>query len=118
MAARRPSNTTSAKGQTIMSPIEPPQAAEPSNLVELCRHQRFEDPRDISDQEVPPARPDRIEVSDPARWMAEMRKLPSIREELVKRIRAQLNDGTYDVAGKLDAAVERMIDDYLIGDAA
>ncbi len=37
--------------------------------------------------------------------------LPPIREELVSRVRAEINEGCYETPEKLDIAIERLIED-------
>lgn len=54
---------------------------------------------------------DEIQISDIARLMEEARQLPEIRLERVNAIRAQIADGTYETEGKLDAAVDRLLDE-------
>ena len=64
-----------------------------------------------------PARPrrgdDRVEVSDQARFLAKLNDMPEVRTELVERVRAEIANGTYDTAEKLDLAIDAMIDESL-----
>jgi len=65
----------------------------------------------------PEARPaasrasDRVEVSEAARWLEEMNRLPAIREDKVAAARAAIANGTLDSDEKLSIAVSRMIDE-------
>lgn len=54
---------------------------------------------------------DRVEVSDMARLMQRLRDTPEIREDLVARIRAEIDAGTYETAEKLSSAIDAMIAD-------
>jgi len=54
---------------------------------------------------------DRVEVSSLARLLQRLREVPDIREELVDRVRSQIESGTYLTDERLDAAVDAMIDE-------
>lgn len=54
---------------------------------------------------------DRVEVSEVARWLEEMNRLPAIREDKVAAAKAAIADGDYDSDDKLAIAVNRMIDE-------
>lgn len=54
---------------------------------------------------------DRVEVSEVARWLEEMNRLPAIRENKVAAARAAIANGTLDSDEKLAVAVSRMIDE-------
>jgi len=54
---------------------------------------------------------DRVEVSEAARWLEEMNRLPAIREDKVAAARAAIANGTLDSDEKLTIAVSRMIDE-------
>jgi anti-sigma28 factor (negative regulator of flagellin synthesis) len=54
---------------------------------------------------------DRVEVSEVARWLEEMNRLPAIREDKVAAARAAIANGTLDTDERLATAVSRMIDD-------
>src|SRR5215208_6231605 len=57
----------------------------------------------------PPSNPystagvDELDISPEADFVAQARDLPEIREDRVAQIRAQIESGTYETAGKLDA---------------
>jgi anti-sigma28 factor (negative regulator of flagellin synthesis) len=58
------------------------------------------------------ARPgDRVEVSEVARWLEEMNRLPAVREDKVAAARAAIAKGDYDSDDKLAVAIGRMIDE-------
>jgi len=54
---------------------------------------------------------DRVEVSEVARWLEEMNRLPAIREDKVAAARAAIAQGTLDSDEKLSIALDRMIDE-------
>ncbi len=64
--------------------------------------------------EAPPqssAPVDELEISDHGRLLEAARQLPDIRADKVAAIRAALADGTYDIQSRLEAAVERLLDE-------
>ncbi len=55
------------------------------------------------------ARPgDRVELSEYARLLDQLRHLPDIRQELVRTIRGAITEGTYETPQKLGEAIERL----------
>jgi anti-sigma28 factor (negative regulator of flagellin synthesis) len=54
---------------------------------------------------------DQLDISPEADFAAQVRDLPEIREDRVAAIRAQIEAGTYETAGKLDAALSRLLDE-------
>ena len=54
---------------------------------------------------------DRVDISAAAEAAIQAAETSSVRQELVKDIRAQIAAGTYDTPAKLDAALERMLDE-------
>lgn len=78
------------------------------------------EPRGNPERTVPTPQPsqasvargeDQVELSEHARFLARMRELPEIRQDLVDRIKAEIEAGTYDTADKLDQAIEGILDD-------
>ena len=55
---------------------------------------------------------DRVELSGSARILAKIGENP-IRQELVDRVRAEIDAGTYDTDAKLDAALEELLSDHI-----
>ena len=53
---------------------------------------------------------DRVEVSDVARLLNRLRG-EEFREDLVSRIRGEIESGSYETGDKIDAAVEAALDD-------
>jgi flagellar biosynthesis anti-sigma factor FlgM len=54
---------------------------------------------------------DRVEVSEVARWLQEMDRLPAIREDKVAAAKAAIANGSLDTDEKLAIAIGRMIDE-------
>jgi len=50
-----------------------------------------------------------------AEMLSRIRDLPDIRVEKVAAIQQAIQDGTYDVDGKLDIAIKRMLEDLDLG---
>jgi negative regulator of flagellin synthesis FlgM len=57
---------------------------------------------------------DEVELSDRARLLGQLKTLPEIREDLVAKIRQQIEDGNYETQEKLEAAVQRMVEDLTL----
>ena len=55
---------------------------------------------------------DEVALSTVSRLLGELDALPEIRAERVARIRAQIEDGSYETEDKLAAAVERILQDF------
>ncbi len=56
---------------------------------------------------------DRVEVSEVARWLGEMNRLPAIRESKVAAAKAAIANGTLDNDERLASAVQSMLDDVM-----
>ena len=54
---------------------------------------------------------DEVNISDAARLVEQVKQAPDIRQDRVQAIRAQIASGTYETAGKLDVAVNRLLDE-------
>jgi len=58
-----------------------------------------------------PARPsDQVELSNHSRLLSKLRDLP-VREDLVNRVRGEIEAGRYETEAKLDQALEEMGED-------
>jgi anti-sigma28 factor (negative regulator of flagellin synthesis) len=51
---------------------------------------------------------DAVEISPLARALSTLRGLPEVREDLVRQVRDELANGTYDLDGKLGASAEQI----------
>ncbi len=54
---------------------------------------------------------DELTLSDAASFVDQANQLPEIRQDRVAALRAQIASGTYETDAKLDAAVERLLDE-------
>lgn len=54
---------------------------------------------------------DRVEVSDTARWMSELRSMPDVRADKVAAAREAIARGDFDTDERLAVAIERIIED-------
>lgn len=54
---------------------------------------------------------DRVELSDRARYLAQLQQVPPVRQSLIDEVRAQIEAGTYDTPERLDAALDGLIED-------
>ena len=54
---------------------------------------------------------DQLDISPEADFVAQARELPEIREDRVATIKAQIQNGTYETAEKLDIALSRLLDE-------
>ncbi|WP_432798256.1 flagellar biosynthesis anti-sigma factor FlgM [Poriferisphaera sp. WC338] len=62
--------------------------------------------------QVPESRKtDSVELSNAARYLAKIAELPDIREELVGRVKAEIEAGSYDTDDKIDASLEALAED-------
>jgi negative regulator of flagellin synthesis FlgM len=54
---------------------------------------------------------DQLEISPAALAAIEAAEVGEVRHDLVARIRSEIADGTYETAGKLDQAIDRVLDE-------
>ena len=54
---------------------------------------------------------DQVDISPEASFVAEARELPEIRQDRVAALKAQIESGTYESEDKLDAALDRFLDE-------
>ncbi len=55
--------------------------------------------------------PARRKGEDLAEWSRKAREMPEVRRDLVDRVRAEIDAGQYETPEKLDAAVDRLLED-------
>ena len=55
---------------------------------------------------------DQVQISDIAVYLNEIAKLPEVRTDKVQAIQQALAEGTYDIEGKLSAALDKFLDEY------
>ena len=51
---------------------------------------------------------DQVELSRTAQLLSKLAELPDVRQDLVDRVRAEIDAGTYETPEKLDAAIDAM----------
>ena len=54
---------------------------------------------------------DTVEISQVAELLGKLKEMPDIRTEKVAEVRQAIRSGTYDVDSKLDATIERLLED-------
>ena len=54
---------------------------------------------------------DQVQLSEVARLLQKLRDLPEVREDLVARVKAEIEQGTYETEDKLDAALNELAGD-------
>jgi len=54
---------------------------------------------------------DRAEFSDSARLLSLLREVPDVREDLVARVRGEIEAGTYETPDKIDALLDGLAED-------
>ena len=59
----------------------------------------------------PIRRQDSVEVSEAARLLAKLAELPDVRQDLVDRVKAEIEAGSYETTKKLETAIESLAED-------
>ncbi len=54
---------------------------------------------------------DRVEVSDMARYLSKLRETPGVRQELVDRVRAEIENGAYESPEKIEKVIDELVED-------
>ena len=62
-------------------------------------------------QDVSRSGEDTVQISDGARYLSEIKRLPDIRPDKVNAARRAIADGTYETKDKLDVTVDRLLND-------
>jgi len=62
----------------------------------------------------PVAIPDRKEISAISRLVEKVRQLPDVRSELIERVKAEIEAGTYETPERIDIAVERLMSELFL----
>lgn len=62
--------------------------------------------------EAPAARgADRAEFSRSAQLLSKLAELPEVRQDLIDRVRAEIENGTYDTPDKVDSLLDSLLED-------
>lgn len=56
---------------------------------------------------------DRVELSQKAQLLNRLAELPDVRHDLVARVRAEIEAGTYETPEKIDKAIDGLIEDLM-----
>lgn len=62
-------------------------------------------------QDVGAAVSDTVEISDAARYLGELKKLPDVREEKVAAAKQLIAAGVYETPHRLDVTISRLMED-------
>ena len=54
---------------------------------------------------------DCAEFSQAARLLSKLAELPDVRQDLIDRVRAEIDAGTYETSERIDAAIDRLPED-------
>jgi negative regulator of flagellin synthesis FlgM len=54
---------------------------------------------------------DEVDISDAARSLDQVHQMPDIRQDRVESVRLQIAEGTYETPARLNAAIERLLDE-------
>ena len=87
-----------------IAPIGRPQAAS------LARNGQSA-PSAAADAEPARAGGDKVEVSSIARYLNLLASLPDVRQELVDRVRGEIEAGTYETPDKIETTVDELAED-------
>ena len=55
--------------------------------------------------------PDQVELSPRAQLLSKIAQLPEVRQDLVDRVRSEIDSGTYDTPEKVDALMDSLLED-------
>jgi anti-sigma28 factor (negative regulator of flagellin synthesis) len=55
---------------------------------------------------------DTVEISDGARYLAEIKKLPDIRDDKVQAARDQIASGQFETPDRIDGTVDRLLQEF------
>lgn len=54
---------------------------------------------------------DRVEISDAARLVSELQAMPKVREDRIDAVRKMIESGKFDTPERLEAALEKFLDE-------
>ena len=89
-----------------MNPISPLGKSAGPSLNHVDRATHTETPTKAT-----PRRSDKVELSDAARLLSRLSQLPDVRQDLVDRVRSEIEAGTYETPEKIDAVVRALAED-------
>lgn len=56
---------------------------------------------------------DRVELSSTAQLLSKMSDLPDVRQDVIDRVRTEIDLGIYETDDKIDASIDALADDLL-----
>lgn len=56
---------------------------------------------------------DRVELSTTAQLLSKINDLPDVRQDVIDRIRTEIDLGTYETDDKIDASIDALADDLV-----
>lgn len=65
-----------------------------------------------SSQDVGTSKSDTVEISDSARYLGEIKKLPPIREAKVQAMKSLIASGQFETPERIDGTVNRLLQEY------
>jgi len=80
----------------------------PDNF-EPIRPAGLQKPEATEPQQLTSGQDDRVEISDLGRLVGKVAELPEVRAEKIATVRASIAAGTYVTPAKVDAAIERLL---------
>jgi len=84
-----------------VNPPTPPQSVEPVSTVV----------RDGGSAALPPTG-DVVEISTVAKLAAQVHDVPEVRADLVARVKAEIETGTYETQERIDLAIDRLMNEF------
>ena len=84
-----------------VNPPIPPQSVEPVTTVV----------RDGGSAALPPTG-DVVEISSIAKLAAQVHNIPEVRVDLIARVKAEIETGTYETPERIDLTVERLMEEF------
>ena len=63
-------------------------------------------------QDVDTRESDTVEISDSARYLGEIRKLPDIRQDKVDNARALIAAGKFETSDRINGTVDRLLEEF------
>ncbi|MFW6059912.1 MAG: flagellar biosynthesis anti-sigma factor FlgM [Phycisphaeraceae bacterium] len=54
---------------------------------------------------------DHVELSRTAQLLSKIHELPDVRQDVVERVRAEIESGRYDTPGRLETALQRLMEE-------
>jgi len=54
---------------------------------------------------------DEVDISEAAQFAEQIQQMPEMREDRIEAVRQQIAEGTYETSDRLNAAIERLLDE-------